>query len=80
LTRHRTASKIEAVTERWTQLIIGAWVLVSPWLLGFSSISIMKWSNMLCGLALILINVWLMYGKSSAVKDENVVNRERSQK
>jgi len=50
------------VNERWTQLIIGAWILISPWLLGFSSITIMKWSNLLCGLAIVLINAWIIFG------------------
>jgi len=32
--------------------------MVSPWLLGFSSITIMKWSDLLCGLALVVVNAW----------------------
>jgi hypothetical protein len=46
---------------RWTELILGIWILLSPWLLGFSSISVMKWSNLLAGLAIILINVWAIF-------------------
>ncbi len=49
-------------TDSWAQLILGAWVLISPWVLGFSSFSVMKWSNMTVGVALILINVWRLFG------------------
>lgn len=46
----------------WAVLILGAWVMLSPWLMGWSGISLMMWSNMLAGLALILIPLWLMFG------------------
>ena len=38
-------------------------MLLSPWLLGFSEISVMKWSNVLCGLALIIMNAWVLSEK-----------------
>jgi hypothetical protein len=53
------------VNKRWTVLIIGIWVLVSPWLLGFADISIMKWSNLVCGAAIILVSVWEIFGERS---------------
>lgn len=37
--------------------------MVSPWLLGFSSISVMKWSNLIAGLILVLVNVWVIFGE-----------------
>ncbi len=49
--------------RNWTELVIGLWIMVSPWLLGFSSIGIMKWSNVLCGLVLVLMNAWALFGK-----------------
>lgn len=51
------------MAENWTELVIGFWIVLSPWLLGFSDIAVMKWSNILCGIALILINAWLLFGK-----------------
>ena len=47
----------------WFQLALGAWITLSPWLLGFSSITVMKWSNLLVGLLLVLINVWVIFGQ-----------------
>jgi len=51
------------VAKNWTELGLGVWVLISPWLLGFSSISIMKWSNLLVGLSLVLIGIWAIFGE-----------------
>jgi hypothetical protein len=51
------------VTKPWAALIIGIWVLISPWLLGFADISLMKWSNVACGTAIILMNAWSIFGE-----------------
>ena len=61
------------MARNWTELVIGFWIMLSPWLLGFSNIAIMKWSNVLCGLALILINAWILFGKEPVTKDKEIV-------
>jgi hypothetical protein len=43
-----------------THIIIGIWILISPWLFGFSDISLAKWSNVILGLLLIIMNVWVL--------------------
>ena len=50
------------MTTKWIALILGVWIMVSPWLLGFSSITVMMWSDLLVGLVLVLMNVWLIFG------------------
>lgn len=42
---------------------LGLWILVSPWILGFSDISLMRWSNVLIGTAIFLISVWKVFDK-----------------
>lgn len=49
--------------ERKIQIALGAWILISPWILGFGSISFMKWSNVAVGAAIVLINLWKLYGQ-----------------
>ena len=58
---------MEGVKEHWTELIVGAFVLISPWLLGFSDITLARWGNVVCGLILILLNVWAIYGGRPAL-------------
>ncbi|GEM_PF-677800 len=65
LTLQQERNKIILVNEQWIQLAIGIWILVSPWLLGFSSISIMMWSNLAAGIILILINLWSIFGEEA---------------
>ncbi|MBU6500593.1 MAG: SPW repeat protein [Patescibacteria group bacterium] len=61
--------------SNWARLAIGFWILISPWLLGFSSITIMKWSNLIAGLIIIILNVWQIFGeKRSSVADNNLKN------
>jgi hypothetical protein len=43
------------VTKSWITLVIGVWILVSPWVLGFSDASLAVWSSVICGIILILI-------------------------
>lgn len=45
------------MSKKWVTLIIGLWVMVSPWVLGFSEIELAKWSNVIFGLALVIIGV-----------------------
>jgi len=58
------------VTRNYAQLALGIWILLSPWLLGFSSISIMTWSNLIVGIIIILINVWAIFGETVAEEKE----------
>ena len=46
--------------ERWIFIVIGVWLVISPWVLGFSDSVLVKWSNVLCGLVLIVMNAWVL--------------------
>ncbi|RJP44086.1 hypothetical protein C4587_02395 [Candidatus Parcubacteria bacterium] len=65
--------------NNWALLALGCWVLISPWVLGFSSISIMKWSNVIAGIALVLINVWIIFGtRTEGASSNEPADAERS--
>ncbi len=44
------------------QLIVGLWLIISPWLLGFASASPMKWSSVIAGTIVFLMNLWEIFG------------------
>jgi hypothetical protein len=48
------------MTERWIDVVIGGWLIVAPWVLGFSDEVLVKWSSVLCGLVLVAMNVWIL--------------------
>ncbi|MDP3948341.1 MAG: SPW repeat protein [bacterium] len=58
------------MTQNYSQLALGIWIFLSPWILGFSSISIMTWSNLIAGIIIILINVWAIFGETVSEEKE----------
>ena len=61
--------------QNYIQLVLGIWILLSPWLLGFSSISIMTWSNLIAGIIIILINVWAIFGEAAELPEEKEIKQ-----
>ena len=52
-----------AIWEEWLNLIVGLWVLVSPWLLGFQGTTAMS-AHVIIGLivaVLAAVELWIMY-------------------
>lgn len=62
------------VAENWTEGAIGVWVLLSPWLLGFANITIAKWSSVVCGLVLVIVNAWSLFSEHPVVEDKGQPN------
>ena len=51
----------------WTgriELILGIWIFVSPWVLGFASLSPVLWNNIIVGAVMILLGLWEIFGKA----------------
>ena len=69
------ANKITFVMQNYIQLAIGIWIFLSPWILGFSSISIMTWSNLIAGIIIILINVWAIFGEATELPEEKEIKK-----
>lgn len=44
--------------------------MVSPWLLGFSANAVLTWSNLLVGLALVLMNLWALYDRPDVASEK----------
>lgn len=42
----------------WINVVIGAWLLVSPFILAFSAISVALWNSIIVGLVVIVLAVW----------------------
>jgi hypothetical protein len=55
-------------------------MIISPWVLGFSDISLAKWCNILLGLLLVLVNAWVIFGALSlqeVVSEESITHTEK---
>jgi hypothetical protein len=55
-------------SERWTSVVIGAWLIISPWVLGFAGNFLVKWSSILCGIIIGGMNVWFLSERNESEK------------
>lgn len=44
--------------EEWTKVVLGAWLLASPWLLGFSHQGVATDNIMIVGLVVVVMSLW----------------------
>lgn len=49
----------------WAIMVLGAWILVSPWVLGFRDIALALWSNIVSGIIIVVLVLWQIFGKKS---------------
>ena len=46
--------------EEWVNLALGAWLLISPWLLGFSTATIAMWNAVIIGALVVVFAGWAL--------------------
>ena len=57
--------------EEWINLALGAWLLVSPWLLGFSASTALTWNAVVAGILVVVFAAWVLteeQGSTQALK------------
>lgn len=59
------------MTENWTEFGVGVFVLIAPWVFGFAGIPLARWTDVLAGLVLVLVNLWAIYGKGAGAPEES---------
>ena len=46
--------------EEWVEVALGAWMVVSPWALGFAGITLAMQNAVACGLAVVVMSLWVL--------------------
>lgn len=46
----------------WAQIILGIWLVVSPWILGFSDINTALWDSVIIGILILISGLWCVFG------------------
>lgn len=46
----------------WIQIVLGCWVIASPWIFGVGVDMVFAWSNVVAGLAVALLGAWELFG------------------
>jgi hypothetical protein len=49
--------------EEWVNVVLGAWLVVSPWLLGFSALQAATWNQVIVGVVVAALAAWLAFGE-----------------
>lgn len=52
----------------WIQLVLSVWIILSPWVLGFASINLALWSNIIIGVAMALVSLRVLFGNQSEIQ------------
>lgn len=48
--------------EEWVEIVLGAWLIVSPWLLGFTDMTELAWSSVIAGTAVVVLSTSVLSG------------------
>jgi hypothetical protein len=44
--------------EEWVNLVVGVWLVISPWVLGFSTLAAATWTAAVIGISVVAIAAW----------------------
>lgn len=58
----------------WVEFAIGIWMVVSPWVLGFSEIIPALWSCTISGVLISTISLWQLFGGEAAQESSDDVD------
>lgn len=47
-----------AVWEEWINVVVGLWLIASPWLLTYAGMASMTWNQVIVGLAVVALAAW----------------------
>ncbi len=54
------ASLSTATIAEWISLILGVWLFISPWVLGFAALSSAAWTAWIIGILFVVVNGWTL--------------------
>ena len=52
------------IWEEWTEIGLGLWLVVSPWILGFGANQVARASAIVTGLVILVLALWAMQDES----------------
>jgi hypothetical protein len=47
--------------EEWANLVLGLWLIASPWLLGFAAKENAMWTSLALGLLVVAVSLWAVW-------------------
>lgn len=65
--------------SEWLNLIMGAWIFISPWVIGFTTHSIAFWDALIVGVLVAIAAFWLIVAPGDDGRQMQQPNREQQQ-
>jgi hypothetical protein len=53
--------------QGWVNLVLGIWVFIAPWVLGFAGIPNAAWDHWIVGIVVFVFSAWLVYSSRTAI-------------
>jgi SPW repeat len=44
--------------EEWINVVLGVWLVIAPWVLGFSAVAAATWSHVILGIVIAALAAW----------------------
>ena len=51
--------------QEWVSLVAGAWLFVSPWILGFTAVPVAAWTAYVLGIVVVAASLWAMTAREA---------------
>ncbi len=61
----RAGGWYQAVWLAWVNLVLGIWVVISPWILGFSGQNAPLWDAVVVGVIVVILSAWSIWASSA---------------
>jgi len=66
--------------NHWAVIILGVWLILSPWILGYSELNLVTWNSIVIGALIIVFTFWNIsltsVSESVAKKTNQISNNE----
>lgn len=59
--------------QDWINLIVGAWLFFSPWLLKYATLGTASWDSFIFGVAIVVFAVWALYAPKAWEELTNLI-------
>jgi len=46
--------------EEWANVVLGVWLLISPWVLGFTALTAAMWNAVIIGIVVTVLALWAL--------------------
>lgn len=46
--------------EEWTEVVLGAWLVIAPWVLGYSAMQVAMLSSVISGVVIVILALWVL--------------------